>query len=158
MTKFTILWLNKEKDADINFGSFNSKHEAEEALPGILAALMDECAANEESRACIMAGSFFLEWPEDENGNRGQTIVMDWPNALAPQLEAVATIALGESSDQRGEIRIGETDDGWRIEVLRPDGETETDGAVFASRDEAMEAIALMWGRDGAGVWDLQWL
>jgi len=79
-------------------------------------------------------------------------------NDLAPQREAVATIALGESSDQRGEIRIGETDDGWRIEVLRPDGETETDGAVFASRDEAMEAIALMLGRDGAGVWDLQWL
>lgn len=80
-------------------------------------------------------------------------------NDLAPQREAVATIALDAPiSDQRGEIRIGETDDGWRIEVLRQDGETETDGAVFTSRDEAMEAIELMFGRDGAGVWDLQWL
>lgn len=75
------------------------------------------------------------------------------------QWETLASIALDAPFDgERGEIRIGETDDGWRISVLRPDGETETDGATFATRHEAIKAIDMMWGRDGAGVWDLQWI
>ena len=53
---------------------------------------------------------------------------------------------------------MGETDAGWQISVLRSDGESESDGATFASRKEALEAIDLMWGRDGADVWDLQWV
>ena len=72
--------------------------------------------------------------------------------------ESVASIALDEPfADERGYIRIGETDRGWEISVLRPDNETESDGATFANRQEALDYIDIMWGRDGAGVWDLQW-
>ena len=78
-TKFTIWWLNEEKDADMDCGSFESQHEAEEALPGILVDMLDQCAADEDGRESIMAGSFFLEWPEDADGNRGQSIEMAWP-------------------------------------------------------------------------------
>ena len=73
--------------------------------------------------------------------------------------EKVASIALDVPFEgERGDIRVGETDAGWQISVLRSDGESESDGATFASRKEALEAIDLMWGRDGAGVWDLQWV
>ena len=78
---------------------------------------------------------------------------------LPTQWAKVASIALDVPFDgERGDIRVGETDAGWQISVLRSDGETESDGATFASRKEALEAIDLMWGRDGAGVWDLQWV
>lgn len=71
--------------------------------------------------------------------------------------ETVASIALANQfADQRGEIRIGETTEGWRVQMMRPDGETETDGAVFTARYEALEAIQAMRGR--AGALDLQWL
>jgi len=53
--------------------------ERRKALPGILADMLDQCAADEDGRESIMAGSFFLEWPEDADGNRGQSIEMPWP-------------------------------------------------------------------------------
>lgn len=92
------------------------------------------------------------------NRDKAITLYTSAIEFLATRWESVASIALGGGfADERGDIRIGETDRGWEISVLRPDGETETDGATFANRQAAIDAIDLMWGRDGAGVWDLQW-
>ena len=87
--KFTIWWLNEERDADMDCGSFETQEEAETALPAILAELLDQCepyGPTEEAaygKAGILAGSFHLEWPEDEDGNRGQTVRMAWPGEVS---------------------------------------------------------------------------
>ena len=76
---FTVWWLNEDRDADMDCGSYKTEAEALEALPGILVDMLDQCAADEDGRESIMAGCFFLEWPEDADGNRGQSIEMPWP-------------------------------------------------------------------------------
>ena len=90
----------------------------------------------------------------------GELVVVSGPHVRLPtQWEAVASIAIAAPFEaQRGEIRVGDTDDGWRISVLLPDGETENDDATFATRYAALDAVDLRWGRDGAGVSDLQWI
>ena len=75
---FTVWWLNEERDADMDCGSYKTEEEALKALPGILAELLNQCCSNEEQESSIRAGDFFLEYPEAD-GERGQTVRMDWP-------------------------------------------------------------------------------
>lgn len=74
---FTVWWVNEAKDADMDCGSFTTQEDAEAALPDLFAWLINECA-NAEQEASIRAGSFHLEHPETEDGERGETEPMDW--------------------------------------------------------------------------------
>jgi hypothetical protein len=79
---FTVWWLNEDKDADMDCGSFTTQAEAEAALPAILAELIDQCG-DDEQEAGIRAGSFHLEFPETADGERGETEPIDWPGATS---------------------------------------------------------------------------
>lgn len=78
---FTVWWVNGAKDADMDCGSFATQAEAEAAIPGILKELLDGCDWGQEQIDEIMAGSFHLEFPETEDGERGETEPLDWPGA-----------------------------------------------------------------------------
>jgi len=76
---YTVWWLNADRDADMDCGSFPTQAEAAAALPAIVAELLAECAQDADQEAGIRAGSLHLEYPEDDNGERGETQPMDWP-------------------------------------------------------------------------------
>lgn len=75
---FTVWWLNADRDADMDCGSFATQAEAKSALPAILEELIDQCGDDDQD-ASIRAGSFHLEFPETADGERGETEPMDWP-------------------------------------------------------------------------------
>ena len=77
-TAYTVWWVHADEDADMDCGSFATQEAAEASLPGIVTELLTECA-DEEREATIRAGSFHLEFPEGDNGERGQTVPMLWP-------------------------------------------------------------------------------
>lgn len=72
---FTVWWVNEEKNADMDCGSYETAEEAKKALPSILAELIEQCCRNDEQEASIRAGDFFLEYP----GRYGGTLPMSWP-------------------------------------------------------------------------------
>lgn len=76
---FTVWWVNEAKDADMDCGSFATQAEAEAALPGIAAELWGEATFDADHIASLRAGSFHLEYPETEDGERGRTEPMYWP-------------------------------------------------------------------------------
>lgn len=83
---YTVWWAHQDGDVDMDCGSFPTRGEAEAALSAIAAELLTECAQDAERVASIQAGSLYLEYPEDDNGERGRTEPLDWP-AIAPLAE-----------------------------------------------------------------------
>lgn len=80
---FTVWWLNADRDADMDCGSFPTQAEAEAALPAIAAELLAECAQDADQEAGILAGSLHLEFPETADGERGETEPMTWPGEMS---------------------------------------------------------------------------
>ena len=80
---FTVWWLNADRDADMDCGSFPTQAEAEAALPAIVAELLAECAQDADQEAGIRAGSLHLEFPETADGERGETEPMTWPGEMS---------------------------------------------------------------------------
>lgn len=76
---FTNWWVHQDRGADMDCGSFATQEEAEAALPAILAELIDGSDWGQKQIDEIMAGSFHLEFPETDDGERGRTEPMDWP-------------------------------------------------------------------------------
>lgn len=56
-------------------------------------------------------------------------------------------------------LALDSREDGIHVIAIDPTGSiTDLDAPTATTQDEAMETIRLMFGRDGAGVWNLQWI
>lgn len=69
----------------------------------------------------------------------------------------IASIKSNDDSERLG-LSIIEIDGEWRIYAIgEVSGEKVLLDEKFKNRQDALDGIDMMYGRDGAGVWDLQW-
>jgi hypothetical protein len=60
MTKFKLYWTREDKQGDFDMGTFDSREEAEAAIPAAKAELIAQCGEDWQ-KAQIEAGSFSID-------------------------------------------------------------------------------------------------